>query len=171
MARMRPTRSTRRATGPGPRATSSDPSTIRNEHARPRSGSLKPVARQLPEIVDHRGSPCPICGVTHDVKIAFGRGEEHAIDNVMVWVVWYWAEYEDGRIDSACAYQTVVVPPAPRGNESMAIEVLRKLQLGFAKRIHLMAVEAPPTWALIEAARKENERIDRIRRATSDERR
>lgn len=166
MARTRTTRSiAKRATDHGSRATAlSDPSTIRNEHARPRGGSLRPVAGELPEVVDHRGEPCPVCGVTHRVTMAFGRGEEHSPDNPFAWRIWYKAEYEDGHLDETCAVQSVIVPPAPAGTEAMAIRAIQWLQYRFAQRVHIIGVESPPAAGQAEDLNTVNRELERMRK-------
>jgi hypothetical protein len=132
-----------------------DPTTIVNEYARPKAGSLRPMCRELPEVVDHRDEQ-------PDIRMAFGRGEEHALDNVMVWLIWYRTEYADGHLDAVCISQTVVSPHS--GGEFHAIETLRRLQRGY-KRIHIYEISAPPTVEQIAATREADHRQHQIRMA------
>ena len=141
----------------------SDPTTIANPHARPKAGSLRPMAQDLPEVVDHRGSPCPVCGVEHRVRFATGRGEEHGIDNVLVWQIWYRTEYDDGHCDGICVSQTIVSPRS--AGESGAIEILRRLQRGY-RRLHVFEVTWPPTTEDLAAIRQAEHRRQLIERAT-----
>lgn len=132
-----------------------DPTTIVDAYARPKAGSLRPMCRDLPEVVDHR---CE----RPDIRMAFGRGDEYALDNVMVWLIWYRTEYDDAHLDAACISQTVVSPRS--GGEAHAIETLRRLQRGY-KRIHIYEISEPPTAEQIAATREADHRQHQIRKA------
>lgn len=110
---------------------SRDPSTIANPHARPRAGSLAPMARALPPIVDHRSAG-------PRVRFALQRGEPLAWDNIAAWSLWYRTEYADGHVDEVCRVQAVIA-----ATEGKALDTLQRLQYGVATRLHLFAVDPP----------------------------
>ena len=108
----------------------------RNPYLRPKRVPAQEA--DLPPVVDHRGDPCPVCGVRHEVRFAVDIGETYSDTNFLAWRIWYRLESAGRRVSPNCLAQQILAD-----SEVTAIKTLRRLCQGRAVKIHLFSVERP----------------------------
>lgn len=140
-----------------------DPTTILNPYARPKAGSARLVVGELPELVDHTGDPCAVCGVRHEVTFAIGVGDALSADNPLVWTLFYRSEFASGRTSSMDHYQRVIAAMPQYGGREKAILTLLALRRGLCSRVHLYHVEPPVTAEQAAEAAEANRIWQRIK--------
>jgi|GEM_PF-6212128 len=111
----------------------SDPTTIRNEYARPSAGALPTRVRGLPPVEER-------ADLAGSVRFALQRGDTPVgleLIGKSVWRMVYRAIYADGVFDRAARYRLIVAP----GGRNEAVRMLQQLEHGFAERIILYEAE------------------------------